>query len=82
MKLKGTLPVPSLSAMLLEPIGKQPREVVILGTPAAERRVRQAGLRRGGVHHCSICSSTEHNVRRCPDAPLAETKAILRARRA
>ena len=79
MKLAGTLPVPRLTATLLPMIGGQPREVVIHGEPLWKRRIKQAPLRRGNVHHCSACGSDEHNVRRCAD--LAATKALLKARR-
>lgn len=74
-----TLPVPSLTATLLPAIGGQPREVVIHGEGAWQRRIRQAPLRVNGVHHCSRCGSSEHNVRRCES--LTATKALLKARR-
>lgn len=68
MKPAYTLPIPRLIATVLPAIGRAPREVVIHDGPLWKRRIRQAPLRRGGVHHCSSCGSDEHNVRRCPEA--------------
>ncbi len=67
MKLEGTLPVPTLTATLDEPIGKAPRIVQIAGES-------KRGPGRGrGVRICGACRGEGHqrNSYECP-ARLAE----------
>jgi hypothetical protein len=62
MKLEGKLPVPSLSAILGDPIGRKPRVVEIVGAPA-----RGPGRGRG-VRICGVCRGEGHqrNSFDCP----------------
>lgn len=63
MTLDGHLPVPTLSAEVNEH-----GDVAILVDTRSERdrELAYATRARRNIHHCSHCSSTEHNVRRCP----------------
>lgn len=65
-KLKGALPIPSLTATILPAIGRQRRQVVIHGDAGWKRAI--ASPNRMRVHHCANCGEANHNSRSCAKA--------------
>lgn len=59
-----TLPVPRLTATLLDPVGREPRKVIIHG----DKRIRIPRNKPNAPHTCSRCDQHGHNARNknCP----------------